>query len=211
MRSSRLGHPLYILYTSGTTETPKGVVRDNGGHAVALAWSMTNIYGIGAGDTFWAASDVGCSYIVYGPLLAGATTVLFEGKPVGTPDPGTFRRTIARHDFSSFFTAPTAVRAIRKEEPDTRMLKEIGIGACRASGRRTRGPGNGRLARTGKRIAGDRSLVADRAWLARHRHLLRHGRPAPQGRQRRVPVPGFQFAILDDEGAALPDGPAAMW
>ncbi len=114
--------PLYILYTSGTTGTPKGIVRDNGGHAVALMWSMRHIYGIDPGDTFWAASDVGWvvghSYIVYGPLLVGATTVLYEGKPVGTPDPGAFWRVIAEHRVKVLFTAPTAIRAIRKEDPD---------------------------------------------------------------------------------------------
>ncbi len=114
--------PLYILYTSGTTGKPKGIVRDNGGHAVALLWSMRHIYGIEPGDIFWAASDVGWvvghSYIVYGPLLAGATTVLYEGKPVGTPDPGAFWRVIAEHHVKVLFTAPTAIRAIRKEDPD---------------------------------------------------------------------------------------------
>lgn len=113
--------PLYVLYTSGTTGQPKGVVRDNGGHAVALAWSMANIYDIHQGDVFWAASDVGWvvghSYIVYGPLLAGATTLLYEGKPVGTPDPGAFWRTIAKYQVKSFFTAPTAIRAIKREDP----------------------------------------------------------------------------------------------
>lgn len=121
--------PLYILYTSGTTGQPKGVVRDNGGHAVALAWSMKNIYDINAGDTFWAASDVGWvvghSYIVYGPLLAGATSILYEGKPVGTPDPGVFWRTIAKYKVKSFFTAPTAIRAIKRDDPYGDFLKDV--------------------------------------------------------------------------------------
>jgi propionyl-CoA synthetase len=113
--------PLYILYTSGTTGRPKGVVRDNGGHAVALRWSMPNIYDTHPGDVFWAASDVGWvvghSYIVYAPLLTGCTTILYEGKPVGTPDPGAFWRVVAEHGVRTLFTAPTAFRAIKKEDP----------------------------------------------------------------------------------------------
>ncbi len=118
--------PLYILYTSGTTGMPKGVVRDNGGHLVALAWSMKQIYGVDPGEVYWAASDVGWvvghSYIVYGPLIHGCTTVLYEGKPVGTPDPGAFWRVIAQHQVAVLFTAPTAFRAIKREDPEARYL-----------------------------------------------------------------------------------------
>ena len=127
--------PLYVLYTSGTTGKPKGIVRDNGGHAVALMWSMRHIYGIEPGDVFWAASDVGWvvghSYIVYGPLLAGATTVLYEGKPVGTPDPGAFWRVVSEHGVKVLFSAPTALRAIRKEDPEAEHIGRYNLSSLR--------------------------------------------------------------------------------
>jgi propionyl-CoA synthetase len=123
--------PLYILYTSGTTGLPKGVVRDNGGHMVALNWSMKNIYGIEPGEVYWSASDVGWvvghSYIVYAPLLHGATTILFEGKPVGTPDAGVFWRVIAEHKVAALFTAPTAFRAIKKEDPNGEFVAKYDL------------------------------------------------------------------------------------
>ena len=127
--------PLYILYTSGTTGEPKGVVRDNGGHLVALKWSMKNIYGIDPGDVYWAASDIGWvvghSYIVYAPLFHGCTTILYEGKPVGTPDAGAFWRVISDHKVNVLFTAPTAFRAIKREDPDGKLIKDYDLSSFR--------------------------------------------------------------------------------
>ena len=153
--------PLYILYTSGTTGMPKGVMRDNGGHAVALNWTMKNIYNVEPGDVYWAASDVGWvvghSYIVYGPLLNGCTTIVYEGKPIGTPDAGAFWRVINQHKVKVLFTAPTAFRAIKKEDPDGALLKQYDL--SRFSGpvscRRAAGSGHLSLGHGTAECAGD--------------------------------------------------------
>ena len=205
-------HPLYILYTSGTTGLPKGVVRDHGGHAVALKWSLRNVYGAAPGDVYWAASDIGWvvghSYIVYAPLLLGCTTILYEGKPVGTPDAGAFWRVIEQHGVDLLFTAPTALRAIKREDPDARLLADYDLSRLRTLF-----------------LAGERADPDTVAWCERALDIpvidhwwqtetgwpiaancmgltpmpVKHGSPTK-------PVPGYDVRILDEAGSPLPAG-----
>ncbi len=204
--------PLYILYTSGTTGQPKGVVRDNGGHAVALKWSMQHVYNVAPGEVYWAASDVGWvvghSYICYGPLLNGNTTIVFEGKPVGTPDPGTFWRVISEHGVKKLFTAPTAFRAIRKEDPEGSYITKYDLSNFEA------------LFLAGERCDPDtlywaqeqlKVPVIDHWWqtetgwaiaancLGIESFEIKAGSPTKA-------VPGYDVQVLDEEGKQVPAG-----
>ncbi|MGN6303932.1 MAG: AMP-binding protein, partial [Mesorhizobium sp.] len=204
--------PLYVLYTSGTTGQPKGVVRDNGGHMVMLHWSMENEFGMKPGEVFWAASDVGWvvghSYIVYAPLLAGCTTVMYEGKPIGTPDAGAFWRVIAEHGVAALFTAPTAFRAIKGQDPQASFLPKYDLSKFRTLF-----------------LAGERADPETIKWAERHLKVpvidhwwqtetgapithnpvglgllpVKHGSPG-------VPMPGYDIRILNDAGHEVPNG-----
>jgi propionyl-CoA synthetase len=204
--------PLYILYTSGTTAKPKGVVRDNGGHAVALRWSMEHIYDTGPGEVFWAASDVGWvvghSYIVYAPLLAGATTVLYEGKPLGTPDAGAFWRVIAEHRVKTLFTAPTAFRAIKKEDPGGELIRGYdlsGFDYLFLAGERL-DPETYRWARGLLRIPViDHWWQTETGWPIAADLMGLEALPTKPGSPT-VPVPGYDVRILDPGGAEAPAG-----
>lgn len=204
--------PLYILYTSGTTGLPKGVVRDNGGHAVALAWSMWNIYGIRPGDVWWTASDVGWvvghSYIVYAPLLVGATSIIYEGKPVGTPDAGAFWRVASQHKANALFTAPTAVRAIRKEDPEGTEVAKYDLSAMRTlfcAGERL-DPDTYQWAtdKLGKPVI-DNWWQTETGWPIASN--LRGLDPMPiKPGSPTVPVPGYALVVLDGRGNEVPAG-----
>jgi len=198
--------PLYILYTSGTTGNPKGIVRDNGGHAVALAWSMRNIYNIRPGDVYWAASDVGWvvghSYIVYAPLLAGATTIIYEGKPIGTPDAGAFWRVIEDYRVKVLFTAPTAVRAIRRVDPELTELAKYDVSSLSSlflAGERL-DPETFHWANDGLHCP-----VVDHWWQTETGWAICANPLGIEELETRpgsatVPVPGYKIEILDSKG-----------
>ena len=204
--------PLYILYTSGTTGQPKGVVRDNGGHMVALNWSMKAIYGMDPGDVFWAASDVGWvvghSYIVYGPLLAGCTSILYEGKPVGTPDAGAFWRVISEHNVKALFTAPTAFRAIKQQDPDGTLIADYDLSAFTMlflAGERADPPTVQWAEEKLKVPVIDHWWQTETGWAIAANPAglgllpVKHGSPT-------VAMPGYDVQVLDDAGHEVAAG-----
>jgi propionyl-CoA synthetase len=211
-RAVRATDPLYILYTSGTTGTPKGVVRDNGGHAVALAWSMRHVYGLEPGEVFWAASDIGWvvghSYIVYGPLLCGMTTVLYEGKPVGTPDAGTFWRVIEQHGVVTLFTAPTAFRVIKQHDHAGERIAAHDLSRLRAlflAGERC----DPDTLHWAQQLLGipvvDHWWQTETGWPVTASCLGLDTIVAPAGSAGRA-VPGWDLRVVDESGTEVPAG-----
>jgi propionyl-CoA synthetase len=204
--------PLYVLYTSGTTGIPKGVVRDNGGHLVALKWSMFNLYGVKPGEVWWCGSDIGWvvghSYIIYAPLFHGATSIMYEGKPIGTPDAGAFWRVIAEHQAVAFFTAPTAFRAIKKEDPDGKFIRQYDLSKFRTlflAGERADPPTVQWAEQQLKVPVVDHWWQTETGWCIAGNPVglgmlpVKHGSPT-------VPMPGYQVDVVDEASKPLPAG-----
>lgn len=204
--------PLYILYTSGTTGQPKGVVRDNGGHMVGLSWSMKNIYNIDQSEVFWAASDIGWvvghSYIVYAPLVYGCTTVMFEGKPVGTPDAGVFWRVLSEHKIAALFTAPTAFRAIKREDPDGKLIKNYDLQNFRTlflAGERTDPDTLNWAEKKLNRPVIDHWWQTETGWAMGANCMGIEHLPVKPGSPTKA-VPGYDIRILDSDGKQMAAG-----
>jgi propionyl-CoA synthetase len=204
--------PLYILYTSGTTGIPKGVVRDNGGHLVALSWAMHNVYDINAGEVFWSASDfgwvVGHSFILYGPLAIGATSIIYEGKPVGTPDAGAFWRVISEHGVKALFTAPTAFRAIKKQDPDAKLVADYDLSCLQTlylAGERV-DPDTINWAETHLKIPViDNWWQTETGWPICANPVGIEMLPVKKGSPA-LPMPGYDVHILDDDNQPVAAG-----